>query len=112
MSGIAETIRRTVSVAMLLERARTRSTAHLCDQIPPPPPLAPDAVARLYAAFSGRRDGGPDPYSARFRAEPRRAGFLFYPLLDKEVLQGCLGYSCGKLKQIPQKQQQKGRKKQ
>ena len=64
----------------------------------PPPLFASDAIAGFYAAFPGRRGCGPYPYSARFRTEPRRIAFLFYPLLNKEVLQERLGCSCGKFK--------------
>ena len=70
---------------------RARSEASVCVQVPPPPLFARGAVTRLYAALGACVCAVSDGTAA--------GGFsLFHPLLDKEVLQGCLGCSCGKLK--------------
>ena len=69
---------------------RARSEASVCVQVPPPL-FVPGAVAGLYAALGACVCAVSDGTAA--------GGFsLFHPLLDKEVLQGCLGCSCGKLK--------------
>ena len=68
---------------------RARSEASVCVQVPPPPLFARGAVTRLYAALGACVCAVSDGTAA--------GGFsLFHPLLDKEVLQGCLGCSCGK----------------
>ena len=52
-----------------LGRARARSEASVCVQVPPPPLFAGGAVGGFYAAFPGRRDCGPYQWAGTGRRD-------------------------------------------